>query len=871
MAWREYDLRQIYDLIINSLSDAANFKPLIIRGKSGVGKSEVLGLIYNKAKELGITASFAKCLPVPEARQFDQTVQLIEQAFGITIREIDEESILEKFRKNIKRTHPVLFLLEKMNNMTNPSLGLLMKLITEKSSFPSVLFLGSLDVNSSSDEMISKVLETTDRFDFIQVKKTSQGDVDFLLRSWGYRLPAEINEALYTMTDGKVDLLRYCLLYYELNGFINAEKSVNESMLRYLPMPPPLDSFYDVQMASLSDTDRDVLYLALVMHGNLKSAEIADLLEIDGNSAMKSLKKLVQEQMVIREGEFIAIANNQLRDFLKAAKFAVDIENISRRIVKAKSFERLPVSVRMTLLNRSEDPDSIVNFLAENGDDILRGFNSYDVLLDELNKSLALTGKKGERVITPILCSAYYYSGRIPESINCMERYMKKFKPANSHMLIYGLSLLSVGREEDALRAVEELENNGSLTEEENIKAKMLRGNVMLSRRENAEAEKVFEATLQLSEKLGNKELMANSINSLGVVALNRFDLDRAEKYFYRALQIAEEVRYNDLKLRVSNNLAVLNDYRGRYDHAIEFYREVIDQSIFTGNLRARSIATFNLMELYEIVGDLWSSRNYLDIEEKLIDIVRDETLSYLFYRSAAKSFLQDLRLDYALKYAIAAKEIAERIGLGQWNDIAKGLIIIIDGLQNDRYDEAAPNYILKEFNEPEDFLPYYYAFGGFYFEHFGMVDYRNRTTKLIEDFGMKSNEYFSRSVIPVVRSITMASEGRLMDAIDMLMSASKHSSGIAVINFLEDIFKIINQTMNGEISDPHVFFVRTRKDYSEKVPSIFIGISLFIEIVLRKLEDPSAQITYLIDEMEKIAIPAATKRYLRNRFGVRL
>lgn len=866
---REHDLREIYNIVTGSLSDPAHFRPLIIRGNSGMGKSEVLRLIYDRAKELGFTCSSVKCLPVPEARQFDQTIQLVEQAFGIHIIGIDEQEIMDNFRKHISSKHPVLFVLEKMNNMTNPSLGLLTKLITEKTNNHHVLFVGSLDVDTKNDTVISRLLETTGYFDFIEVKKTSQMDVDFLLRAWGYRLTSEINEALYTMTDGKVDLLRYCLLYYESNGFINAEKSVNESMLRYLPMPPPLDSFYSAQIASLEATDRDVLYLTLIMQGNLRNEEVPDLLEIDSNAAKASVRKLIQEQMIIREGDFIAIANNQLRDFLNTARFADSLERISKQIVRAKSFDKLPASVRMALLNRSEDPDSIVNFVSENGEQILKAFNSYDVLLDELNRAIAITGKKGEKIITPVLCTAYYYSGRIPESINCMERYLKKFKHSNSLMLTYGLALLSLGREEDAMNIVKELEKEGHLEEIEAIKVKMLRGNILLNKRDNSEAEKIFKDALALSENAGDRELMGNAINSLGVIALNRFELDNAEKYFHTALEIAENGKYKDLKLRVSNNLAVLNDYRGRYDNAIEFYRDVIDQSIFTGNIRARAIATFNLMELYEITGDLWNSRNYLSIEEKLIDIVRDEALSYLFYRSAAKSYFQDLDMDSAKKYAETAKKISENIEFSQWKDIAEGMLLIIDGLTNDRYDDRAPQYIVKEFREPEDFLPYYYAFGGFYFEHFGKTEYRNKTTVLIEHFGKDSNEYFSRSVVPVVRSITQASEGNLMDAISSLMNASKHSSGIAVMDFLRDIFQVISRMMDGAISDPRESLEEVRKAYSEKIPKIFIGISLFIEVMLRRLNDPSASVSDLIAETDKMSLPAATVRYIRERFAV--
>jgi tetratricopeptide (TPR) repeat protein len=147
-------------------------------------------------------------------------------------------------------------------------------------------------------------------------------------------------------------------------------------------------------------------------------------------------------------------------------------------------------------------------------------------------------------------------------------------------------------------------------------------GLVYKTRGDLDEAERLHRKALEIDEKLGRLEGLAITYGNLGLIYQTRGDLDEAERLHRRALEIEEKLGRLEGMARQYGNLGVIHGTRGDLDEAERLFRKALEINEKLGRLEGMGSQYGNLGLIYRMRGDLdeaerWN-RKALEIEEKL-------------------------------------------------------------------------------------------------------------------------------------------------------------------------------------------------------------------------------------------------------------
>ena len=135
-------------------------------------------------------------------------------------------------------------------------------------------------------------------------------------------------------------------------------------------------------------------------------------------------------------------------------------------------------------------------------------------------------------------------------------------------------------------------------------------------------AEEMQRKSLEIDEKLGSVEGMANDYGSLGLIYQTRGDLDEGERLYRKALEIDEKLGRLQGMASVYGNLGSIFEQRGDLDEAERMYGKALEIDEKLGRLEGMANAYGNLGIIYQTRGDLDQAEQMhcksLEIEEKL-------------------------------------------------------------------------------------------------------------------------------------------------------------------------------------------------------------------------------------------------------------
>ena len=130
-------------------------------------------------------------------------------------------------------------------------------------------------------------------------------------------------------------------------------------------------------------------------------------------------------------------------------------------------------------------------------------------------------------------------------------------------------------------------------------------GLIYRTRGDLGQAEKMHRKSLEISEKLGLLEGMADNYGNLGVIYWTREDLDQAEKMHGKALEINEKLGRLEGMASAYGNLGVIYQTRGDLGQAEEMHREALEIEVKLDRLEGMAAEYGNLGAIYQTRGDL--------------------------------------------------------------------------------------------------------------------------------------------------------------------------------------------------------------------------------------------------------------------------
>ena len=170
------------------------------------------------------------------------------------------------------------------------------------------------------------------------------------------------------------------------------------------------------------------------------------------------------------------------------------------------------------------------------------------------------------------------------------------------------LSRLEKGMEkvEEGIRLIEELEGlEGEKDKERKVNLLVNKGDNYNQKGKMDQALECYEKSLAISKDLGNKRLIAHSLNGIGDIYFRQRGLDQALEFYEKSWVIREELGNKRLIAESLNSIGLAYSHKGELDQALEFFEKsrVISEEL--GNKRPITLLLNNIGYIYHQKGEL--------------------------------------------------------------------------------------------------------------------------------------------------------------------------------------------------------------------------------------------------------------------------
>jgi len=288
------------------------------------------------------------------------------------------------------------------------------------------------------------------------------------------------------------------------------------------------------------------------------------------------------------------------------------------------------------------------------------------------------------------------------------------------------------------------------------VKCLNIRGYIFRMHGDLEQAGEIYQRSIKLLEKLGDKHELASSFNQLGVVYNVRGDYDRAIEFTQRALAIFEEIgdkqglnrlmgnmgifyaQHGDIDRALScqqknlaiaeeigdkrmvglanNNLSRLYIQREEYSKAEECLRKARDISMQIGDDLLLSAALGNMAILYRGTSQLdLAEENLLQIEAILSRLHNKELLIVTYQQLTEVQLADGKTVDKALAYLEKAMSLAAAVGskfaLAECHQLYTRIYVRLDDVEKaeEHADRAANTYL--EIGKHDTYVKFLYAY----------------------------------------------------------------------------------------------------------------------------------------------------------------
>jgi predicted ATPase len=170
--------------------------------------------------------------------------------------------------------------------------------------------------------------------------------------------------------------------------------------------------------------------------------------------------------------------------------------------------------------------------------------------------------------------------------------------------------------------------------------------------------------SVTLNERLGNLLGQAEAYNNLALVYDTQGDWDGAVRYYSAANEIVERIGYAEGQARIANNLGYLYTMQGRLDLAVEQCRAALNILERLGHRYGVALLNNNLGAAYARGGDWDEAAEHLERSLALFQEIGAEEFLAELYRHLAEVALGRGELERAMEHAEQGLEQALAQGL---------------------------------------------------------------------------------------------------------------------------------------------------------------------------------------------------------------
>ncbi|MFX0090579.1 MAG: tetratricopeptide repeat protein [Candidatus Hodarchaeota archaeon] len=147
------------------------------------------------------------------------------------------------------------------------------------------------------------------------------------------------------------------------------------------------------------------------------------------------------------------------------------------------------------------------------------------------------------------------------------------------------------------------------------------KGSIYWMRGRLDEALELFQQSLVMREKIGNKMEIAESSNSVGIIYAIKGDSDRALRYFEQCSELFAELNHKQNYARTLNNIGNIYASKGELDQALEYYHQSLTLGEEIGNKQQVAQTLNNIGNMHMSKGELNQALEYC---QRSLDLKRE-------------------------------------------------------------------------------------------------------------------------------------------------------------------------------------------------------------------------------------------------------
>lgn len=188
-------------------------------------------------------------------------------------------------------------------------------------------------------------------------------------------------------------------------------------------------------------------------------------------------------------------------------------------------------------------------------------------------------------------------------------------------------------------------------------------GEINFQKNNWTDAERFFRKSKRIYTEIGNKEGIATTENSLGILFVEQGKFVPGERYFKSSLQKAEQINHELLIAKINDNLGNVATIRGEYEKSISYYNKSLEIAGKENNFQLMAQIHHNLGMAYKSMGDLDRASFHFDQSINYSDMIGNLRLKGLSYLEKAEIHNRKSEFGSTTALAITAFRIFSEIG----------------------------------------------------------------------------------------------------------------------------------------------------------------------------------------------------------------
>lgn len=827
----------------------------VLVGPEGYGKGEVISYLRDELQPTGMKFFRGSSYLKTELSKYHLFNEILNDAAN-EFQNRDVEALMNGYIQLLRENNSgkTVIVAEGLESVSDESRDFFLYLsrLTGKYNFNLIgTYTTNFLYNSSLSERFIQLLETEDLVNTIHLGKMKIEDFRFYLTKNGYNLPDRFINDLFRLVDGNINTLSYTLSYYEDHGIINSEKEVDDVVYRFFPIPQALEIHYERILSDLTEKQTFVAELLSLIEEETTYNRLCRFAGMGESEMLKILSRLEKAGVVNEKGFKYDISNYRVRDFITGRMSNTRKLEIYSILSKSELFVELPLQMRLSILLQKGEYEYIGKILQEQGGSIISKFASLKSLIDFLSEFLDKGGSSEHTIsASRTRCQALELLGETDAANACYEEIISEFPREIAPKIDLARLNANRGKYDLALDLVERITPTDGTNDNEIGLLFLAKGSALFKKRDYSDAFEMTSRARSILRSVGDRGNEANALNILGNICIETFKHDEAMKYYNQALEINRELGLLENLAKNLNNIAIVKSYNGDYSEAINIFNELINSSYLMGDLLTRAYSTYNLAEIYYILGNIDEVRSYIPSAIKLVELADRRDLKYRFFRFLSVVYLNEMDVGNALEFSNRAMEAVSSSKDGEYYRIAYAMKELFSELIRGEKSDILPSLFLESMPEDDEFLPVFYSIAAIYFVFRGDFENAEKVTDICIKRAEKMGERYGVLVSLLHKGFVLFYQGKMKDLEELISRSPEPTTGAHKYDFL---MKFLSLSLKSEKMSKESFIQEAENLSKDQRPTMdFVNLykETIVAITVKRNYGISTDMKSIVDKI---------------------